>query len=908
MTVPLLESKLCIPRPRRSLVPRSRIGDRLDRGTESALTLICAPAGFGKTTALTDWIASASMGKRSVAWLSLDPRDDDPVLFWTYLVAALGRAVTGLGANTLGLLQPPLPPIESVLSTLLNELHATPADLVLVLEDYHFIHSSEIHGGMEFLVQNLPPQTHLVITGRSEPALPLARLRAREALVEIRARHLGFTLAEAAEYLNGTMGLSLTAADIATLDVRTEGWIAALQLAAISLQGHENASGFIAGFAGDDRYVVDYLGEEVLRGQPPGVQDFLLQTSILERLSGPLCEAVSGQRGGQATLERLDTQNLFLTPLDDRRHWYRYHQLFADVLRARLLDEHPGEVAELHTRASAWCERNGDPQQAVHHAFAAQDFPRAARLLEHAVEPTRRNRSEAALLGWLKQLPTELLRTRPVLSVAFAGALLTVGELDDVEGHLQLAEQWLSPSNAGWPESAAPAAGMTIVDEHEFRRLPATISLYRAALSLAQGDSPGAARHARKALEASPEQDRLARAAANGLLGLAAWGTGDLEGGIRGYESCVAGLRRAGHIADTFGCAVALADLRLAQGRLSLALSTCTDTVAYAAGTTGGELRGTADMHVAMSAIHLERNEISAATTDLLLGRSLGEHLGLPQNPYRWRVAMAAIKAAEGDLDGSLELLDAAGHVYVGDFFPQVRPIAALRARLLATQGRTGEAFGWARDHGISPDDTASYLHEFDHITLAGLLLARYGAERVPGDLDDSQRLLERLLQAAEAGNRTGSIIEILVLLSLAHRARGNMAAALASLQRALVLAEPEGYVRIFANAGAPMASLLATAAKQGMAPAYVRRLRAAMGGHESPTQIGLIEPLSDRELDVLRLLATELDGPDIARELMVSLNTVRTHTSHIYAKLGVNSRRGAIRRANELKLLPRSG
>ncbi|MGA7204763.1 MAG: helix-turn-helix transcriptional regulator, partial [Specibacter sp.] len=850
MTAPLLETKLNIPKPRSSQVARPRLSARLNKGAESALTLVSAPAGFGKTTVLTEWLASSEGHGRDVAWLSLDARDDDPVAFWTYVVAALARAVPGIGAKALLLLKPPLAPFETFLSILLNDLQATSGELVLVLDDYHVIHSRDIQEGMAFLVQNLPPQVHLVIAGRADPALPLVRLRGRGALVELRAADLRFTAAEAAEYLKDAMGLDLTAANLDALGERTEGWIAALQLAALSLQGRTDTEEFIAGFTGDDRYVVDYLAEEVLHGLPGTDRDFLLQTSILERLGGPLCDAVTGLSGGSATLTRLERGNLFLAPLDARRSWYRYHQLFSDVLQARLLDEHPDQIPELHLRASIWYEQNGDPAAAVRHALASEDFERAADLVERAVQDMRRSRSEASLLGWLKLLPQELFHARPVLSVSFAGALLAAGETAGVEDLLHDAERWLEPAAGVRPETTVPAAGMRVVDEAEFHRLPAAISLYRAALALTRGDPEATARHASRALQTSPQDDHLGRAAASGLLGLAAWTTGDLESGSRGYQTCVAGLRRAGHIADTFGCMVALADLSLAKGRLGEALRTCRQGLETASGPDGEVLRGTADLHVAMSGVLLERNDLPAAAAELRRSEELGEHLGLPQNPYRRRVAMAGIRHAEGDLDGAIELLDDADRVYVGDFFPQVRPIPALRARLLAEKGLLGEAFAWAREHGIAADDEPGYLREFEHITLARLLLARHTTDGERGDLDDARGLLNRLLNAAEEGERNGSVLEILVLQSVAQRAHGDIQAALGLLQRALALAEPEGYVRIFADEGAPMASLLATAAKQGIAPAYARRLLAAAGADNAPAQTGLIDPLSERELD----------------------------------------------------------
>ena len=701
------------------------------------------------------------------------------------------------------------------------------------------------------------------------------------------------------------MGLRLTARDVAALEGRTEGWIAALQLAALSMQGRDDVAGFIAGFAGDDRYVVDYLAEEVLARQPGRVQAFLLQTSILGRLSGPLCDAVTGQGGGKAMLAALDRGNLFLVPLDDRRRWYRYHHLFADVLQARLLDEQPGQVPDLHRRASVWYQHNGEPAVAIGHALAAEDFQRAADLVELAISVMSKTRQEATVRGWLEALPDEVVRVRPVLSVAFAGALLAVGELEGVESRLRDAEQWLDATIAIREGPSTPLVEVVVADDEEFRRLPAMIEVYRAYLALARSDVLGTVRHARRTLDLAPEEDHLCRASAAGFLGLASWTSGDLETGHSAYAECMAGLRRAGYIADIFGCAIALADIRLAQGRLGEAMRTYEQALQRAPEQGGPVLRGTADMHVGMSEVHRERDDLAAATQQLLRSQELGEAIGLPQNRYRWRVAMARIRQAEGDLAGALELLDEAERLYMGDMFPDVRPVPALRARVWIAQGRLGEALGWAREQGLSADDDLSYLREFEHITLARMLLARYQGERAERSLHEATRLLERLLQAAEEGGRTGRVIEIVVLRALAHQALGDIPAALSCLERALTLAEPEGYVRVFADEGPPMAALLQAAAKQGTARHYARRLLAAAGETEdgSPLRQDLTEPLSERELDVLRLLGTDLDGPAIARELTVSLNTMRTHTKNIYTKLAVTSRRAAVRRAAELGL-----
>src|SRR5450631_3541031 len=717
MPGPLLETKLHVPRLRRALVARPRLSERLSRGAESALTLVSAPAGFGKTTLLTEWLAGAPADGRSAAWLSLDQRDNDPAVFWTYLIAALQTAAPGVGAGALLQLRSPQAPVEAVLATLLNDLNAISNVVVLVLDDYHVIDARDVHEGMAFMLEHLPPQIHLVIAGRADPALPLPRLRGRGELVEIRAADLRFTADEAAAYLNDVMGLVLTAQDVAALEGRTEGWIAALQLAALSMQGRDEAAGFIAGFAGDDRYIVDYLVEEVLQRQPENVRSFLLETSILSRLSGSLCDAVTGQDGGKAMLDALDRGNLFLVQLDDRRRWYRYQHLFADVLRAHLEDEQPDHVRELHLRASGWYERNGERSEAIRHALAAEDFARAADLVELAIPAMARSRQEATLRLWLEALPEELIRVRPVLSVGYAGALMVRGEAEGVEARLLDAERWLDTSTGqGIPDGHTSPAKMVVVDEKEFRGLPSAIAMYRAGQALVLGDVAGTMTQARRALDLVGEDDYLGRGSPAALLGLACWTSGDLDAALRWYADAMASLEKAGHRSDVIGCSIAVADIRLVQGRLREAMSTYERGLQHATDQAAPPLRGAADMHVGMSQLLRERNDLEAAVQHLLTGRELGEHAGLPQNQYRWRVAMARIREAEGDLDGALDLLNEAERVYDGDFSPNVRPVPALRARVWVALGRMGEALGWVREQGLSVEDDLSYLREFEQI------------------------------------------------------------------------------------------------------------------------------------------------------------------------------------------------
>jgi LuxR family transcriptional regulator, maltose regulon positive regulatory protein len=907
---PLLQTKLYIPKLRRGQVERPRLLERMSRGAESKLTLVSAPAGFGKTTLLAEWLEGAASDGISTAWLSLDPGDSQATTFWSYVIAALQTVAPGFGANSLSLLrQPQPPPIEAILATLVNELSETSHQIIFVLDDYHAIDARDVDQGMAFLLDHLPRHVHVVIATRADPAFPLARLRGRAELAEIRAADLRFTPDEALAYLNEVMGLNLTASDVAALEERTEGWIAALQLAALSLQGRDDVAGFIAGFAGDDRYIVDYLVEEVLHRQPEEVRSFLLDTSILDRLTGPLCDAVTGQSGGKAMLEALDRANLFLVPLDDRRQWYRYHHLFADVLMARLKDEQPDRVPELHRRASDWYEHNGDRSEAIRHALAGEDFDRAASLIESAVPALRQGHQEVTALQWLRALPDEVIARRPVLSVAYAWALLSIGELEDVERRLGDGERWLTAPHGVPDEAGAGRPEMVVVDRREFSLLAALIAVYRAVLAQIRGDVATTVRHAREALNLAPEDDDLLRGAAEALLGLATWASGDLETAHRIYGAGMARVQRSGSLSDALGAAIALADIRITQGRLRDAIRTYEQALQLSAKHGEPVLRATADMYVGLSDLAREQGDLQAATRHLQASKDLGEHMGYPQNRYRLHVVTARIRQAEGDLDGALDAIHEAQRLYMPDFIPDVRPLPAQEARILLRQGRLAEANAWARARGLSPHDDLAYLREFEHVTLARVLLAQSTLDPSDGSARDAFALLGRLLRAAEDGQRTGNVIEILVLLALAHQVRGDMPAALAALGRALALGEPEGYVRVFLDEGAPMAALLQDAANRGIAPDYVRHLLADFGhAHDrTPIKQPLVEPLSERELDVLRLLATDLAGPEIARELVVSLSTVRSHTKAIYAKLGANSRRSAVTRAEELDLLSRA-
>jgi LuxR family transcriptional regulator, maltose regulon positive regulatory protein len=920
MTAPVLATKLFIPPLRRDLVLRQRLIDQLNAGVQQKLTLISAPAGFGKTTLVSEWVAGCG---RPSAWLSLDEGDNDVTRFLTYFVTALQTITPNIGAGVLGVLQSPQQPLpESILTTLINEITNIPDNFIFVLDDYHIIDSKPVDNALTFLLEHFPPQMHLVIASREDPHLPLARLRARSQLTEVRAADLRFTPSEAGEFLNQLMELNLSAEDIAALETRTEGWIAGLQLAALSMQGNKDVSGFIREFAGDHRYIVDYLVEEVLQSQPAPIRRFLLQTAILDQLNGSLCDTVTGEEESSAQLEALQRGNFFVVPLDDKRNWYRYHHLFADVLRMHLMAEQPDQVSALHRRASEWYERNGLRSDAIHHALAAEDFERAATLVELAVPEMRRNRQGATVkeLGWLKALPDELVRFRPVLCVDYAYALFGGGEVDAVESRLRDAERWLDMTADARERPKALAAGMIVVNEEEYRRLPSMIALLRAAQALARGDMPETVKNARRVLDLAPKDAHLMLGGAASQLGLVAWASGDLDTACRMTADGMANVRRAGYISSAIGGAIVLADIQIAQGRLYEAMTTYEQALQWATAPGAPVLRGAADMYVGMSALHYEHNDLQTAMQYLLTSQSLGELAGLPQNPYRWRAAMAHIREAQGDLDEALELLEQAERLYDGNFSPNVRPIAARKTRVWVSQGRLDEALDWVRVQGLSVENELSYLREFDHISLVRVLLARYQCDRSPGSISGAMTMLERLLQAAEEGGRKGSAIEILILQAIAYHAQGNLPAALLPLQHALTLAEPEGYVRIFLDEGESMRQLLCEASKRKIIPDYTDKLLAAFEAEKRKSEDKpdlppvlsqehrdgepLIDPLSQREIKILQLIAQGLSNREIGERLFLALNTVKGHNRKIFGKLQVQSRTEAIARARELGLL----
>lgn len=967
MSAPILMTKFYIPPIwQAELVSRPQLIDRLNQGLRQnpgfalnqafgrKLTVISAPAGFGKTTLVSNWIhslvsdtANQADAVNRVAWLSLEEADNGLIRFFTYFITALQIVQPAVGAATLAVLQSPQPlPIESMITGLINDIASQVESIVFVLDDYHHIDNSPIHEAVIFLLNHLPGNLHLVITTRVDPPFPLARLRLRGELVELREADLRFTMDEATTFFNRWSGLKLTSQHITALENRTEGWIAGLRAAALSLEGYDAAqtSDFIQNFTGSDRFIFDFLVEEILSRQPENIQTFLLETSILNQLYGPLCDAVTTHASAsQPILDYLEQTNLFIIPLDNERRRYRYHHLFADVLRALLIETQPDEVSTLHQRASAWYDQNGMAADAIRHALVAVDFERAASLIELAWPAMRSTSQEATALVWMKQLPNALVRLRPVLSVAYALALLNGGALDAAEARLQDAEQWLDqtedtaletgisetssvvqpvdlpdPSRKNSPSTPAGQNGsMIVADEAQFQSLPASIANARAYHAQAIGDVSGTVMYARQALKLLPEGEHYERGTTAALLGLAYWESGDLEAAHQSFADGLATFQMTGDFAIVIGGTLILANIRMAQGRLNEAARSYERALQLATAQGEPVILGTAELYMGLCDLYREQGDLEAAKQHLLSGEALSEQASNSGFAYLWFITRARLKEALGDLDGALDQLQEAERLYNNTPVPDVRPIAALKTRVWVKQGRLAEALDWVREQRLSADDNLSYLHEFEHLTLVRVLIALYKRDQIEQGIQDTMKLLARLLKAAEAGERIGSVIEILILQALAYEAQGDTRSALGPLERALTLAEPESYVRIFVDEGSPMARLFHAAASHKITPDYTQRLLATFASTESEhvesavpqapatnLQSSIIEPLSERELDVLRLLKTELSGPEIARELMIALSTVRTHTKSIYEKLSVNNRRSAVNRATELDLI----
>ena len=962
----VLQTKLYIPPIRPELVSRPRLIERLNAALPTrdafprALTLISAPAGFGKTTLVSEWVhaMSAAALPIAVAWLSLDEGDNDPARFLAYLIAALRtlalpvpsaagaskaaaieprqesatqqepagnrQAPVGLiGGEVLSALQSPQPPpAEAMLTSLINEIAARPDRIVLVLDDYHLIEAQAIHDAVGFLLEHMPPQLHLVIASREDPYLALARLRARGQLTEIRGSDLRFTSSEAAGFLNGVMGLDLSAEDIAALETRTEGWIAGLHLAAVSMQGHGDASRLIKSFTGSHRFVLDYLVEEVLQQQPESVQTFLLHTAILDRLTGPLCDAVcfgiaqapTGQADGQATLEMLERANLFIAPLDEERCWYRYHRLFADLLRQRLHQMHPDWIPTLHRRASDWYEQNGFPEQAIEHALQTEDRERAARLIDERAEAVWLHGEHAQLQQWLAKLPDEAVFSRPQLCVYQAWYLFSGGQQDAAERRLQACEQRIELAAQGASKASPPDEESRISDAGRLK-LKGMAAVIRAFMATYLGDVGAMAEHGRQALEVLPERDLIWRSIAAMALGDALGFKGDMEPAYQARLQAAEAAEAAGATIFSTMAYLKVAVTLREQAKLQRTIDICRREIqrADSSGLTRGSVVG-ALLAIWGEAL-AELGDLERAIDLASQGVALTER-GIDLAMRGWSyMCLTRILFSAGDMAGAgaivQKMVTAAQDLNLPAWIRT--QMAGWQARLWLAQGRLEAASRGVAQRGLEAGGAPKPPHELgfvsllDHLVLARILIAQ-------ARLEDANRLLRRLLEAAEAGTRTSRSIEIRILQSLAFQAGGEATQAMTALERALALAEPEGFVSIFVDEGPPIAHLLHKAASRGISPDYARRLLAAFpvgepdpidGQEPQAGEQDLVEPLSERELNVLHLIAEGLTNREIASRLFLSLNTVKAHTRNIYGKLGVHNRTQAVARARALGMLP---
>lgn len=885
MATPLLATKLYTPSPPPKVVLRPHLHERLNEGLHRKLTLISAPAGFGKTTLVSAWVAECA---RPAAWLSLDEGDGDPTRFLTYLVAALRTIVPHIGASVLGVLQAPQPPpIESLLTTLLNEITTIPDPFILVLDDYHVIDAPAVDQAITFLLESLPPQMRLVIATREDPHLPLARLRGGGQLTELRVTDLRFTPAEAAGFLNQTMGLNLAPADIAALETRTEGWIAGLQLAAISLQGQQDATRFIRSFTGSHRFVLDYLVEEVLQRQPASVQAFLLRTSILDRLCGPLCDAVLRDPAtpGQATLELIEHANLFIVPLDDERHWYRYHHLFADLLRQRLQQSTAAaavdtaeDVAELHRRASQWYEDQGLEMEAFHHAVAANDVERTIRLVEGRGIPRHFRGAVLAILDWLESLPASVLNARPSLWWTYASLLLISGQTTGVEEKLQAAEAALHGTAA----------------DDQTRYLIGRIAAARATLALTRYDAETMLAQSRRALEYLSPANLSLRANAHWTLGVAHLFQGDRAAGRQALTEAIALSQASGDIFTTMLATIGLGQAQEGENQLALAAETYRRILQMAG---DQPLQIINEAHLGLARILYEWNDLAAAEQhgrqSLHLAR-LYER-GIDRFVIS-EVFLARVKLAQGDLAGAAAILaQASQSVRQQNFVQRIPEVAAAQVLTLLRQGHVAAATQLAQSHQLPLSQARVHLAQGDPVAALGVL--------------------EPVLRQAEARGWADEQLKVLVLQAVALQAQGASDQAVQLLGEALALAEPGGFIRIFVDEGPPIAPVLAEARARGMLPDYTGRLVAALAAEHprraaeslsrfTPQAQPLTEPLSGRELEVLHLIAQGLSNQEISARLFLALDTVKGHNQKIFGKLQVQRRTEAVARARELGLL----
>ncbi len=899
---PLLATKLYAPPVRADAVARPGLLARLEAGLRQRLTLVAAPAGFGKTSVVAAWAARTTA---PVAWLSLDEEDRAPLRFLAYVIAALRRIEPGLGEGALRALRAAQPPAPiAAATTLANELAAGSSPIVLVLDDYHLVDVEGIAELTSVLVEHAPPRLHLMLTTRVEPNLPIARMRARGQVHELRAEDLRFDATEATAFLAGSMGLTLTPEDVHELEARTEGWAAGLQLAALALRGRDDAAAFARSFTGDHRYVLDYLTQEVMRRQPAPLRAFLATVSVLDRLCGPLCDALTGEDDGDSLLAELERANLFLVPLDDERRWYRFHALFAEALRTEARRTAADDLPELHRRASAWFAARGSAGEAIDHAHAAGDVDGAARLLETAWRPMDRAYQTPTWHAWALRLPEASLRARPVVALGMAWARLGVGDLAGATRWLGDVERWLESRSSEDAGTANAALARDVIDDLAFRSLPSRVAAAHAYVAQATGEAAQGEAHARRALELAPADDPGVGALPAGLLGLAYWARGDLDAALATLRTGMAGFRALGDVAAATSFTFGIGDVLMAQGRLREARRAFEDALRVAED--DPRLPGVAELHVGLADVLVASGDPLGAAEHLGAADALGDGAVLPGDAGRLAAERARVALALGDAEAAHARLDEAERLRVAGPVPDVRPTAAIRARVWLAQGRWSEARSWADALGDALERAPGYVDEYAHLTAARVGLATFRIEGKQVALERTDALLLRVAHAAAAHGRTSALVEAQVLRALVAQAAGDLEAATRSLTTALHHAEPEGRRAVFVDEGPAMARLLQIALQQGAPRAFVRQLLEDLraDGERPRVRRDFVEPLSDRERDVLRLLRGSLTGPQVARELGMSVHTLRSHTKSVYAKLDVHGRREAVARATELELI----
>jgi LuxR family maltose regulon positive regulatory protein len=878
MSAPLLATKLYTPPIRSGLVSRPRLVERLDAGRDRALTLVSAAAGFGKTTLVAEWLDGV---ERPCTWLSLDAGDNDPVRFVTYLVAALQKVDEGLGQAALGLLgAPQLPPLESLMTLLINDMAAAPQPFILVLDDYDTIGAEAIHEAVEFLIEHRSPQAQLVLVTRHDPPLPLPRLRVRRQVVEISEQDLRFTAGEARAFLGQALGLDLDPQIIAALESRTEGWIAGLQLAALSIRGRpeERIAEFVELFSGSHRHVIDYLAEEVLAQQSDEIRDFLCQTSILDRLTAPLCDAVTGRSDSKEILRHLDGANLFLVPLDDQREWYRYHHLFADFLRTEL---DAGAQAVLHARASRWLVAHGLLPEAAKQALASGDLDLAAEVITLAAEEAFRYGSLATLQGWLDALPDEVVRGDSELATQQGYLLFFTGQIGQAGAYAEAAERNL-------PADVAPASRGRMLG-------------LKAHMALCAGEMDATARLSREALACLDPDDGVFRNLTSNLLGQVLETKGDVVSAAEVYGDAV---RRERIVGNEVGALVVLTNLVFALnelGRRREAVDVCRRVAKGGGAPSGYGLPVTEGIDLAWSLLSYEANDLERARKQVTQALEQADRANIADGVTWARVILARVHLACGELDEARQVAGE-GRQYLAErdaHEGKAQWFGALEAQVNLQEGDAAAAAAWAHAAGLSPADSPHHWDDLQYLVYARILLAQKR-------LAEAQKLLGTMEGNASQGQRRRKLITVYLLQAVAQRSEARTDEAVACVEKALELAAAEGYIRAFLDEGPDIVELLPRVRHR--APAFVSQVLEAASatgaGPPVPQGQALVEPLSERELEILRLIAAGRSNPEIADLLYLSLNTVKWHAKNLYGKLNVGSRIEAVARAQDLDLL----